>query len=191
MIFGKKFVIGLIIFLIFAAGNISAQVCGAGGCEAGENCNNCFGDCPCPGGPGDCQWSLLLDWHCTVAPPPPPPGTAGLCESCTDTADCSTGLTCEDGKCRGCPCDPGEICFCNPVHACAFDELIDKVVDFIFYIALAVGPFMFLIAGFYFVTAAGDAKRIATAKTIIIWTLVGMFIVLMSKGIIGVIRALF
>ncbi len=116
---------------------------------------------------------------------------AGLCEPCTVPADCpDPGLDCIDGKCRGCPCAPGEICFCNPLKACGFDELIDKIVDYLFYIVIAAAPIMFVIAGFYFTTAAGDAKRIATAKTIVIWTLVGLFITLMAKGIIGVIRAL-
>ncbi len=170
MILNKKIVAGLVIFLAVGLGqNVFAQF----GCDNDGICEPGLA----PGGNG--EDSILCPADC-----------AGLCAPCIVSADCEAGLNCEDGKCRGCPCAAGEICFCNPLKACGFDELIDKIVDYLFYIVIAAAPIMFVLAGFYFTTAAGDAKRITTAKTIVIWTLVGLFITLMAKGIIGVIRAL-
>jgi hypothetical protein len=46
---------------------------------------------------------------------------------------------------------------------------------------------MIIIAGFMFMTAGGDPNKLATAKNIILWTAVGLFIVLFAKGLIAVI----
>ena len=115
-----------------------------------------------------------------------PEDCAGLCGTCTATTTCETGLYCDRGAC----CEDGKICTCNPTSATTFDEMIDKILDFIFYIAMAIIPIMFIIAAFYIITAAGDARRMSTGKTIIIWTLVGGSIILLSKGIIEIIKML-
>lgn len=158
----KKFIVGLTIFLLFGAGN--AFACNNNGtCDwlAGEDSDNCSVDC--------------VEW----------------CGACTVTTNCDEGLTCDDGKCRGCACAADEVCFCNPLHACAFDELVDNMITFIFYIVIAVAPLMLIVAGFYFVTAAGDPKRMTTAKSIIVWTLTGLAITLLARGLIAVIKSLF
>ncbi|MFH1656988.1 MAG: pilin [bacterium] len=150
-----------------------AFVCGNSICEAGEDSTTCPGDCP-P----------------APLPLPLPPASVGLCGTCVADPDCEAGLTCSDGKCRGCPCAAGEICFCNPLKACAFTELSESIIDFVFYFAIAFAPIMFIIAGFYFITAGGDSTKINTGKTIAKWTIVGLMIVLFAKAIISIINAL-
>jgi hypothetical protein len=115
-------------------------------------------------------------------------GTADVCEPCTTTADCLSGLTCVNGKCRGCPSTPGVIKICNPLQVCDFRELIDNLINFIFVLALGIAPLMVIIGGAYFLTSAGDPKKIDTAKKIIIYTLIGLVIVLFAKGIIVVLE---
>lgn len=77
----------------------------------------------------------------------------------------------------------------NPLgEGTTFSMLIYRIVDFIFNIALVFAPLMIVVAGFYFVTAAGEPARIQTAKNIIIWTLVGFIVILLSKGLIAMLR---
>ncbi|MBZ9578310.1 hypothetical protein KJA14_00435 [Patescibacteria group bacterium] len=76
----------------------------------------------------------------------------------------------------------------NPLDATTFEELIEKLIDLIFWVAVAITPLMIIVAGFYFVTAAGDPEKIRKAKNIILWTIVGLAIVLLAKGIISMIR---
>jgi len=109
---------------------------------------------------------------------------AGICQSCTTTAECDSGLECKGEKCRGCP--PGQIC--NPLKACDFQELIDALINFIFWVAIAIAPVMIIIAGFLLVTAAGNPDRVKQAQNIILYTVIGLAIVLLAKGLIAVIR---
>ena len=79
----------------------------------------------------------------------------------------------------------------NPLAADSFWELIDALIDFIFYLAIAIAPIMFIIAGFYFITAAGEPEKIQTAKKMILWTLIGLLIVFCAKGIIVLLGEIF
>jgi hypothetical protein len=74
----------------------------------------------------------------------------------------------------------------NPIDADSFQDLINAVINFIFWVVVALAPLMIIIAGFNFMMAGGDPNKITTAKNIILWTAVGLFIVLFAKGLIAV-----
>ena len=69
-----------------------------------------------------------------------------------------------------------------------FEELIDAIINFIFLVAIVIVPIMILIAAFYFLTSGGDPEKIRTAKKIILFTFIGLFIVLLGKGIVAIIK---
>lgn len=73
----------------------------------------------------------------------------------------------------------------NPLTSKNFKELMDHIINFLFTLALAVTPLMLIIAGYYYILAAGEPKNIQTAHDIIKWTLIGFIVILMSKGIIN------
>jgi len=76
----------------------------------------------------------------------------------------------------------------NPLEAESFEDLLNTIVTFIFWIAIAIAPIMIMIAAFFLLTAGGDPKRIDTAKQIILWTVIGLAIILLAKGLISVLR---
>jgi len=78
----------------------------------------------------------------------------------------------------------------NPLTYDTFDELIKGVTGFLFVIATALVPLMIVIAGFYFLTASGNPQQVETAKKIILYTVVGYAIILISYGLITIIRDL-
>jgi len=90
---------------------------------------------------------------------------------------------CKDKK----PCGPNEIC--NPLCAENIQDLIDVIINFIFWIAIIVAPIMIIIGAFYFITSAGDPGRLGTAKKIILYTVIGLVIVLFARGLIALIRS--
>lgn len=76
----------------------------------------------------------------------------------------------------------------NPLKYETFDKLVEAIINFIFNIALVLAPLMIIIGAFYFITAGGIPEKIKTGKTIITYTLIGLVIVLLAKGIIVVLR---
>ena len=76
----------------------------------------------------------------------------------------------------------------NPLTATTVGDLIDGVIDFIFYVAIVVAPLLAVIAGFYFITAAGDPNKVKTAKNIITYTLIGLAIVFLAKGLYAMLK---
>jgi hypothetical protein len=83
---------------------------------------------------------------------------------------------------------PNPFCPSSNPDCITFEELIEKLIDFIFWVAVVIAPLMIVIAGFYFLTAAGNPERVSTAKKIIFWSVVGFVIVLLAKGIISMIK---
>ncbi len=76
----------------------------------------------------------------------------------------------------------------NPLKYATFDKLVEAIINFIFTISMVLAPLMIIVGAFYFVTAAGDIKRIETGKKIITYTLIGLTIVLLAKGLIAVLK---
>jgi len=80
--------------------------------------------------------------------------------------------------------------FQNPLEYETFGELIDAIIQFIFYIAVVVAPLMVIIGAFYLLTAGGDPKKIGTGKNIIIYTLIGLAIVMLARGLLAMIESI-
>ena len=154
------------------------------GCGSNPSCETCanFGGRCCDD----------VGWGCT--------GSGGI----RDTFDCP-GRCCVGGECiaPSTPTPPPTtpppttppavapgpaITITNPLDATTFQELIDSIISFIFYIGLALAPLMIIIAAFYLLTSAGDPKRVETAKSIIMYTVIGLAIILLAKGLVAVIQ---
>jgi len=100
---------------------------------------------------------------------------------CRDGNNCC-GIGCNNLTDNDCPF------LVNPFKFGSFQELIEGIINFIFWLAVAIVPIMIMVAAFYFLTSGGDPERIRTAKRIIFWTVIGLAIILLAKGIISVIK---
>ena len=76
----------------------------------------------------------------------------------------------------------------NPLEWDTIEEVIEGIIDFIFWAAVAIAPLMIIITGAYFLTSGGNPEKVRKAKDIILWTVVGLTIVLLAKGIISVVK---
>jgi len=79
----------------------------------------------------------------------------------------------------------------NPLEAGSFTELMVAIAGILFKLAVAIAPIFIIIAGFYFLTAAGEPAKINTAKTIILWTAIGLLVVICAEGIITLFQEVF
>ena len=76
----------------------------------------------------------------------------------------------------------------NPLEATTVEALVEGIIDFIRILAFAITPLLIILAGFYFITAAGDPNKVQTAKNIIKYTLIGLVIILLAEVLIAVIK---
>jgi hypothetical protein len=73
----------------------------------------------------------------------------------------------------------------NPIKHESFIDVINAFIDYVFLLGMAVSPVFFLLAAFYFLAHGGNEKNIAKAKNIIKYTLIGIVILLLSKGLVN------
>ncbi len=73
----------------------------------------------------------------------------------------------------------------NPLASQNFQELLDRIINGLFWIGLALAPMFVLIAAFYLLTAAGNPAQIERGKRIIVYTLVGILVIIMAKGMVA------
>ena len=79
----------------------------------------------------------------------------------------------------------------NPLAVSTVPELINKIIDIIFTLSLWVAPLLIIVAGVMFVTATGNPTQIKNAQSLILWTLIGLVVIILAKGIITLFRSAF
>ena len=104
------------------------------------------------------------------------------------TGDCAGGgQCCEDSQyCTSTA--GGTIIIENPLLSGTFEGIIGNVIDFVFNIALVVVPLMVIVGGVLFVTSGGNIQQVDRAKKLLIYSVLGFIIVLLSKGILAMIN---
>ncbi len=80
--------------------------------------------------------------------------------------------------------------FANPVTCNTIDCIINAIIDFVFWLAVIIGPLVIIYGGFIFVTAGGDPKKVDTGKKIIFFALIGIGVAVLAKGIAILVRTL-
>jgi ABC-type multidrug transport system permease subunit len=82
----------------------------------------------------------------------------------------------------------GGIVIPNPLKATSVEALVDSIINFVFYLAIAIAPLMWIIAGFLLGVSAGDPEKVNTAKRIALYTAIGFFVVMLAKALVSVVR---
>jgi hypothetical protein len=76
----------------------------------------------------------------------------------------------------------------NPLgDTTTFSDLITKILDVVITITTPIAVLFMIYAGFLFVIARGNPEAIKKAKTVLMWTIVGVMVLLGSKVIMAVI----
>ena len=78
----------------------------------------------------------------------------------------------------------------NPIASSDFSTLIENVLLWVLGVAGAITLLMLITGGVLYVTSAGDEQKVATAKKMINWTILGLMIILSSYAIITVLDSL-
>ena len=67
-------------------------------------------------------------------------------------------------------------------------QALDDVTNWLFAILLIVAVIFLIIAGFYFITAQGDPDRVQKARNMVLWSLVGVAVGVLAKGLVMLVR---
>jgi FtsH-binding integral membrane protein len=82
----------------------------------------------------------------------------------------------------------GGVTIDNPITSNSFEEFVGKIAKWLFNIALVIAPIMFVIGGFYYITAQGDPAKIKKAGDLITWTAIGLIVIMLTNGIIKLLK---
>lgn len=74
----------------------------------------------------------------------------------------------------------------NPIATSSFSVLISNFLIWILSIAGSLALLMLVAGGAFYVTSSGNEQRIEAAKKMIIWTILGLILILASYSIIVV-----
>jgi hypothetical protein len=75
-----------------------------------------------------------------------------------------------------------------PIQANSVEEIIEKVINYVFTIALILAPLMVVVGGIYILSAGGDPNKVKKGGDVIKWAVIGLGIVLFSRGIMELIK---
>ena len=79
----------------------------------------------------------------------------------------------------------------NPLDADTLQEALDRFLNFLFFLAIALAPILIVYAAFLILASGGDAAKINRGKQIILWTLIAFALVLFAKGFPALIKGAF
>jgi len=66
--------------------------------------------------------------------------------------------------------------------------LITKILDIVWAVFIGIAVILFIIAGVAFLTAQGDAEKIAKARQFVIWGAAGIVVALLAFSIVSILR---
>lgn len=73
---------------------------------------------------------------------------------------------------------------CTDADTSQLDNTIQKIVDILSVVIGIVAVIMIIINGFKFITSGGDSNKVSSAKSGIIWAIVGLAIVALAQFIV-------
>jgi hypothetical protein len=76
----------------------------------------------------------------------------------------------------------------NPLKAKNFAEFVDYLINLFLTLGLIIAPICIILAGFYFLSSGGDPMKVKTARNILTYTVIGIAIILLAKGIVELIK---
>ena len=74
----------------------------------------------------------------------------------------------------------------NPLFVDTLCELLNKLINFLFILALGIAPIVAIVAGIYMLNA--EPEKVKRAKQILLWAAIALTIVFLAKGLPSIIK---
>jgi len=76
----------------------------------------------------------------------------------------------------------------NPIETTSTIELINRVSNYLLWMAVILGPMVIVAAALIFLTSGGNDRKITTAKKMLLYAVLGLALALVSKGIVSLVK---
>lgn len=70
-------------------------------------------------------------------------------------------------------------------------QALESLTNWLFVILLSVAVIFLIVAGFYFIFAQGDTDKVKTARMMVLWSLVGVAVAVLARGLVMLVRQVF
>ncbi len=67
-------------------------------------------------------------------------------------------------------------------------EILEKIIEWLWKVFAVATVIAFLIAGFFYITAAGNPEKITRANKMVLYGIIGVVVALLSMSVVVVIR---
>lgn len=78
----------------------------------------------------------------------------------------------------------------SPLRSTSFEEMVTRIGNWIFTLALGILPIMILIGAYVLATGGGSPEKRSLGKKIIIYSLIGFVIIALTRGIIALLKVI-
>lgn len=72
----------------------------------------------------------------------------------------------------------------NPLECENIYCVIDRLINFTLILAFGIAPIMIIISGYCFITSMASPEKIANAKKLILYTIIGLIIIVCAKSLV-------
>ena len=89
---------------------------------------------------------------------------------------------------NGTLCPTGIICIENPLKYKTIDDIVKAITGSLKTIAIFIGFLMVIVSGIQIMTAAGSEEQVKKGKKTLMWTIIGVAIVIGVDFIVGIVK---
>ena len=68
-------------------------------------------------------------------------------------------------------------------------QIIINITNFIWAVFMVITVIAFLVAGFFYITAAGDPTKVTRANKMVLYSIIGVAVALLSGGMVALIQS--
>lgn len=77
----------------------------------------------------------------------------------------------------------------NPLSGGDIADILNNIIDFLLIIAAPIAVIMTIWAGFLFMTAGGNQEKVITARRTLLYVIIGVAVLILSKAVISFVQS--
>jgi len=77
-----------------------------------------------------------------------------------------------------------------PGRYTTIQEILSAIANFLFWLGVALFPIVIVIVAYLFLTSGGDPKKVQQARTFLLWSSIGLAILLLSRVFASLLKSI-